>query len=56
MALRAATAHERHNLGKNPNSLFEDEPGPGLGTVGGEFQPRLEIGYPGSGAQLIFVL
>jgi len=36
--------------------LFEDGTGPGLVPVGGEFQPRLETGYPGGGAHLIFVL
>jgi hypothetical protein len=48
--------HERHTIGANPNRLFEDGPDPGLEPVGGEFQPRLEIGYPGAGAHLIFVL
>ena len=28
-------------------------PAPGLGPVGGEFQPQLESGYPGGGAYLI---
>jgi hypothetical protein len=40
----------------NPTPLFEDGPGQGLEPVGGEFQPSLEIGYPGAGAHLIFVL
>jgi len=40
----------------NPNPLFEDGPGPGLGPVGGEFQPSFETGCPGGGAHLIFVL
>jgi len=43
-------------VGTNPNPLFEDGLGPGLEPVGGEFQPRLEIGYPGVGVHLIFVL
>jgi len=43
-------------MGTNPKPLFEDGPGPDLDPVGGEFQPRLEIGYPGFGAHLIFVL
>jgi hypothetical protein len=48
---------ERHNIGgKNLNPLFKKGPGPGLEPVGGEFQPRLEIGYPGFGAYLIFAL
>jgi len=48
---------ERLNIGdKLPTPLFEDGPGPGLEPVGGEFQPSFEIGYPGGGAHLIFVL
>jgi hypothetical protein len=48
--------HERHNIGENPNPLFEDGLGPGLEPVGGEFQPSFEIGYAGGDAHLIFVL
>jgi len=43
-------------MGTNPKPLFEDRPGLDLDPVGGEFQPQLEIVYPGSGAHLIFVL
>jgi hypothetical protein len=39
----------------NPNPLFKDGTGPGLDPVGGEFQPRLETGYPGGGVHDIFV-
>jgi hypothetical protein len=35
--------------------LFEDGLGPGLGPVGGGFQPPLECVYPGGGARIIFV-
>jgi hypothetical protein len=42
--------------GKRSFHSFEDGTGPGLETVGGEFQPQLETGYPGGGADLIFVL
>ena len=45
-----------HNLGNNSKPLFEDETGPGLDPVGGEFQPSFETDYPGGGAYLIFVL
>jgi len=41
---------ERHNIGANPNPLFEDGPGPGLEPVGGEFQPSFETVHPGGGA------
>jgi hypothetical protein len=48
---------ERHNIGgKNLNPLFKNGSGPGLDPVGGEFQPRPEIGYPVFGAYLIFAL
>jgi hypothetical protein len=43
-------------LGTNPTPLFEDGKGPGLESVGGEFQPPFAIAYPGGGAHLIFVL
>jgi hypothetical protein len=36
----------------NPEPSFKDGPGPVLGPVGGEFQPRLETGYPGGGTLL----
>jgi hypothetical protein len=49
--------YERYNIGgKNLNPLFKNGSGPGLKPVGGEFQPRLENGYPGFGAYLIFAL
>jgi len=44
-------------LGTNPAfPLFEDEPGPGLEPVGGEFQPPFETGYTDGGAHLIVEL
>jgi hypothetical protein len=42
-------------LGANPKPLFEDEPGPGLEPVGGEFQPSFETVHSGGGTYLIFV-
>ncbi|MGB5421533.1 MAG: hypothetical protein WBN03_05200, partial [Desulfobacterales bacterium] len=36
--------------------FFEDGPGSVLETVGCEFQPPFETGYPGGGAHVIFVL
>jgi hypothetical protein len=36
------------------NSLCEDGTGPGLETVGGEFQPSFETVYPGAGAHHSF--
>jgi hypothetical protein len=39
-----------------PNSLFEDATGPGLETVGGEFQPSFATAYSGGGAHLILLL
>ena len=39
-----------------PNSLFEDGPGPGLEPVGGEFQPSFETAHPGGDAYLFTVL
>jgi len=36
------------------NSLCEDGAGPGLETVGGEFQPSFETVYPGAGAHHSF--
>jgi hypothetical protein len=42
-----------HNLGNNSRTLFEDGTGPGLDSVGGEFQPSFETDYPGGGACLI---
>jgi len=47
---------EGTNLGISLHPWFEKETGPGLEPVGGEFQPRLETGYPGGGAHLIFGL
>jgi hypothetical protein len=45
------TAFKRHC-----NSFSDDEPGPVLDPVGGEFQLSFAIGYPGSSAHLILVL
>jgi hypothetical protein len=38
------------------NLLCEDGTGPGLETVGGEFQPSFETVYPGAGAHFITLL
>jgi hypothetical protein len=49
--------HERNTIGdKHPNALFEDGPGPGLESVGGEFQPSFATVYPGGDAYLLFAL
>ena len=45
--------HEINTIGDKPDSLFYDGPGPGLETVGGEFQPSFETVHPGGGAHLV---
>jgi hypothetical protein len=43
-------------LGINPAPLFDDVTGPGIETVGGEFQPSFATVHPGGGAHLFSVL
>ena len=43
-------------MGINPVLLFEDGPGLGIETVGGEFQPSFATVHPGGGAHPFSVL